>query len=370
MMPIKGIKKMITFHFLLVMFLALLNPFHQEASAKEIKVGFIYFTSIDDAGWSYAHEIGRQAINKIPGVTTDFVDSVSDDVYAESVLIHMARQKYDLVFATSFDYGDEINKVGVHYPETFFMHCGGFFQSKNAGTYFGRIYEARYLTGILAGAMTKSNIIGYVAAHPIPEVVRGINAFAIGVLESNPEAKIHVRWTHSWHDVPKEKILANELVDFNADVLAMHQDSPAVQVEAQKRGVYSIGYNHDMSSFAPKAQLTAAVWRWGVIYKYITKKVLEDNWKSESIWWGLKQEAVDIAPFGPMVPGALRKKILRKKQDIISENISVFSGPIKGQSGDIQIPKGKRATDEELLSMDWLMENVVSPPTPKGSNKN
>lgn len=276
----------------------------------------------------------------------------------------MARNKYDLVFATSFGYGDEINKVGSRYPKTIFMHCSGHLQSKNVGSYFGRMYEARYLTGLVAGAMTKTKIIGYVAAHPIPEVIRGINAFAIGVLESNPEAKIYVRWTRSWHDAAKEKVITSELVDSDADIIAMHQDSPASQIEAQKRGVYSIGYNQNMSSFAPKAHLTAPVWQWDVIYKYVVEKVLADNWKSENIWWGLKQGAVDIAPFGPMVPDQLQKKILRRKQDIISGNFSVFNGPKKDQAGNIQIPKGKRSTDEDLLSMDWLLENVVSSPSP------
>ena len=351
----------------LVTFLALINPFYPDVSAKEIKVGFIYVSSIQDAGWSQAHDQGRQAIDKIPGVSTTFVESVSEDANSsqvESVLLHMAKNKYDLVFATSFGHMDMVNKVAPQYPNVIFMHCSGYLLGKNVGTYFGRIYEARYLTGLVAGAMTQKNIIGYVAAYPIPEVIRGINAFAIGVRESNPEAKIIVRWTKNWHNSSKEKLIANELIDLKADVIAQHQDSPAIQIEAQKRGIYSIGYHLDMSSFAPKAHLTAAIWQWSSVYKNITQKVLAGNWKSENIWWGLKQGLVDIAPFGPMVPEKLRKRVLRKKEDIISGKFSIFSGPILDQNGSIRIPKGKQATDEELRSMNWFAKGIDGTPEP------
>jgi basic membrane protein A and related proteins len=355
------IKNTNTLCFLLITFFVLFNPVQPKANAKEIKVGFIYLSSAKDAGWSFAHELGRQSVEKIPGVSTSFVDSVieSDDNYIEAVLTQMARSDYDLIFATSYGYSHAVNKIARQYPNVIFMHCSGNLQSNNVGTYFGRMYQARYLTGLVAGAMTKSNIIGYVAAFPIPEVIRGINAFAIGVLESNPKAKIIVRWTKDWNDPLKEKVYANELIDLKADILTQHQDSPAAQIVAKKRGIYSIGYNHDMSSYAREAHLTAAIWNWSAVYKSTVQKVLAGKWKSGDIWWGLDKDLVDLAPFGPMVPDELRLKVLRRKKEIEFNRFSVFSGPLLDREGNIRIAKGKKAADKELLNMNWFVKGVV-----------
>jgi basic membrane protein A and related proteins len=351
--------------FWLIAFLILLGLLNAKANAKELKnelkVGFIYLSSAKDAGWSYAHEMGRQSIEKMPRVTTSYVDSVieSDDSYIEAVLTRMAENGNDLIFATSYGYSNAVSKIARQYPNVVFMHCSGNMLSANVGTYFGRIYQARYLTGLVAGAMTKSNIIGFVAAYPIPEVIRGINAFAMGVRESNPKAEIIVRWTKDWNDPIKEKTYANELIDLKADILTQHQDSPAIQIVAKKRGVYSIGYNHDMSPYAREAHLTAAIWNWSAFYKGTAIKVLKGDWKSEDIWWGLEMDLVDIAPFGPMVPEKLRQKVLRKKEDIKSQKFSIFSGPVLDREGNIRIPKGKKATDEELRRMNWFVNGVV-----------
>jgi basic membrane protein A and related proteins len=353
------IKKTYALHFWLIAFLFFFNPV--QPNAKELKVGFIYLSPPKDAGWSFAHDLGRQSLEEIPEVTTSYIGSVlaNEDSYIEAVLTQMAQSDNDLIFATSYGYAKAVKKIAPQFPNVIFMHCSGNLLSKNVGTYFGRMYQARYLTGLLAGAMSKSNIIGYVAAYPIPEVIRGINAFTIGALESNPNAQIYVRWTKEWNDPAKEKINAHELVDLKADILAQHQDSPAIQIVAQKRGVYSIGYNHDMSAYAPKAHLTASVWDWSAVYKTAVKKVLAGKWKSEDIWWGIDKGLVDIAPFGPMVPEKLREKALRRKEDIKSKNFSVFSGPIVDREGNTRIAKGKQATDEELLSMNWFVKGIV-----------
>jgi len=359
--------KFYTLNLLIALLLALSILYSDKVSAKEIKVGFIYVSAVDNAGWTQAHDFGRLAIDKIPGVTTYFVESVSeeaDNPQLEAVLRHMAESKYDLIFATSFGHMDTVQKIAPQYPNVIFMHCSSQLLGKNIGNYFGRIYEARYLTGIVAGAMTKSNIVGYIAAYPIPEVIRGINAFTVGVLESNPHAKVHVRWTKNWNDPSKEKRLANAMIDLGADIISQHQDSPSTLIVAKERDIYVMGYNQDMHAFAPKTYLTAPVWNWSVVYKHIIRKVMSENWKSESIWWGLKQGAVDIAPFGPMVPEKLRQKVLRKKKDILFDNFAIFTGPIIDQAGNIRIPKGKQATDDDLLSMNWFLKGVVGTPTP------
>ncbi|WP_459936363.1 BMP family ABC transporter substrate-binding protein [Desulfonatronum parangueonense] len=328
-------------------------------AAKEIRAGFVYVSPIGDAGWSHAHDQGRLAIEALDGVETTFVEAVAEGPDAERVLLNMARRGHNLIFATSFGYMDPVLKVAAQFPNVVFMHCSGYKQAENVGTYFGRMYQPRYLSGMVAGAMTESNILGYVAAFPIPEVIRGINAFTLGAQAVNPDVQVRVVWSSTWYDPALEKEAANSLLDVGADVIAMHQDSPGPQVAAQERGVYSVGYNSDMSSFAPRAHLTAPVWNWAEVYKYVVQAVREGTWESESIWWGLDRGLVDLAPFGPMVPQEVQDRVLAKKEEIRSGETDVFVGPVLDQKGEVRIPEGVRATDEEMLTMDWFVRGVV-----------
>jgi basic membrane protein A len=293
------------------------------------------------------------------GVTTSYVEAVAEGPDSERVMLNMARKGYDLVFATSFGYMDPMLKVAKQFPKTTFMHCSGFKTADNMGNYFGRMYEARYLSGIVAGGMTKSNTIGYVAAFPIPEVIRGINAFTLGVQSVNPAATVRVVWTKTWYDPATEKEAAKSLLDVGADVIAQHQDSPGPQEAAQEKGVYSVGYNTDMSAFAPKAHLTAPVWDWEPYYKSVVESVKNGTWKAGSEWPGLADGIVDLAPFGEMVPQDLRDKVTAAKADIIAGKVKVFTGPVKGQKGEVKIADGAVATDEELLGMTWFVQGVV-----------
>ncbi len=329
------------------------------AAAKDLKVGFIYVSPVGDAGWSYSHDLARKAIEKMPGVTTSYVEDVKEGPDAERVMTNMARKGYGLIFATSYGFMDSTLKVAKKYPDTIFMHCSGFKTAKNMGNYFGRMYQARYLTGIVAGKMTKSNTIGYVAAFPIPEVIRGINAFALGVQSVNPKATVRVVWTKTWYDPATEKEAAKSLLDVGADVITQHQDSPGPQEAAEEKGVYSIGYNSDMSSFAPKAQLTAAIWNWIPYYEKVVKSVENGTWKSSSDWPGIGEGIVGLAPFGKMVPQALRDEVAAAKADIIAGKIKVFAGPIDDQKGAVKIAAGAVATDKQLLGMTWFVKGVV-----------
>jgi basic membrane protein A len=239
------------------------------------------------------------------------------------------------------------------------MHCSGFKTAPNMGTYFGRMYQARYLSGLVAGKMTKAAVIGYVAAHPIPEVIRGINAFTLGAQASNPKVKVHVVWTNSWYDPPKEREAAESLLDIGADVIAQHQDTPGPQQAAEKRGRYSIGYNSDMRAFAPKAHLTAPIWHWEKIYVEIAKQVRQGTWKSTELWPGLESGVVDLAPFSDAVPADVRTLVEQKKGDIVAKRWDVFTGPIKDQEGKVAVEAGKRMTDPEMLAMSFFVEGVV-----------
>ncbi len=329
------------------------------AADKEIKVGFVYVSPVGDAGYSYAHDLGRKAIDGKDGVTTAFVEAVPEGPDSERVILNMARKNFDLIFATSYGYMDPMLKVAAKFPDTVFMHCSGFKTAPNMGNYFGRIYQARYLTGMVAGRMTKSNTLGYVAAFPIPEVIRGINAFTLGAQAVNPDVTVRVVWTKTWYDPATEKEAAKSLLDAGADVIAQHQDSPGPQEAAQERGVYSIGYNSDMSAFAPKAHLVAAVWNWGPFYQEMADAVKNGTWKTGAYWYGMDKGIVDISPINDAVPEAARAEVAAKKAALVDGSFEPFTGEIQDQSGAVRIPEGKSATDAELLGMDWFVQGVV-----------
>lgn len=327
---------------------------------KEVKVGFVYVSPVGDAGYSYAQDLGRKGIAALPWVKTAYVESVKEGTDAERVIQNFARKGYDIIFGTSFGYMDAMVKVSKKFPKTAFMHCSGYKTTKNMSCYFGRMYQARYLTGIVAGSMTKSNIIGYVAAYPIPEVIRGINAFTLGVLSVNPKAQVRVVWSKTWYKPVLEKNAAISLLDMKADVIAQHQDSSGPQEAAQERGKYSIGYNSDMSAMAPKSHLTAAVWNWTPIMKEAVEQVRAGTWKGgQSKWEGLDKGVVGLSPMSSAVPQDVRDKVAAAKKEIIEGSLHVFAGPIEGQDGKIKVPAGKVMSDKEILGMTWFVHGVV-----------
>ncbi len=324
----------------------------------EIKAGFIYVGPIGDAGWTYAHDQGRKAMARLPFVKlARYVESVPESGDATRVLTNFAQMGFNLIFATSYGYMNQTLQVAKKYPKVVFEHCSGDKVAANMSNYFGRMYQARYLTGIVAGEMTKSNLIGYVAAHPIPEVIRGINAFTLGARSVNPKAKVKVVWTYTWFDPAKEKQSAESLLAVGADVITQHQDSAGPQQAAQEEGKYSIGYNCDMSEFAPQAHLTAAVWNWEVVYRKIAEEVHNGTWTNRPIFWGLKTGLVDISSYGPMVPEKVKKDVEKARREIISGK-KVFAGPIRDQEGRVIIPAGRAPTDRELFSMAYFVRGV------------
>ncbi|MCW8858851.1 MAG: BMP family ABC transporter substrate-binding protein, partial [Deltaproteobacteria bacterium] len=274
------------------------------------------------------------------------------------VINGLVRKGKNLIFTTSFGYMDATIDVAKRNKDVVFMHCSGFKTADNVGTYFGRMYEPRYLSGIVAGKMTKKNVIGYVAAFPIPEVIRGINAFTLGVQSVNPQAEVKVVWTQTWFDPGVERDAADSLLDVGADVLAMHQDAPATLQAAEARGAYVIGYNSDMRSFAPNAFLTAPIWHWGVLYTRLAKEVSNGTWKSEQIWDGMKQGLVELAAFNPKVPADVQALVAEKTADIKAGKLHPFAGPIKDQSGKEVVAAGKTHSDGELLGMNYFVQGV------------
>jgi len=329
------------------------------AADKQVKAGFIYVGPVGDAGWTWAHDQGRQEMEKAEYVApSTFLESVPEGAESARVINGLVRKGHNLIFTTSFGYMDATLDVAARNKDVVFMHCSGYKSAQNVGTYFGRMYEPRYLSGLIAGKMTKANSIGYVAAFPIPEVIRGINAFTLGVRSVNPAATVKVVWTQTWFDPGIERDAADSLLDVGADVLAMHQDAPATLQAAEARGVYVIGYNSDNRKFAPKAFLTAPIWNWAALYNKTAAEVHNGTWKSEQIWWGIKQNLVELAPISDRVPAAVQQLVEEKRQAIIAGNLHPFSGPLKDQNGIEKVAAGTNLDDGALLGMNWFVEGV------------
>lgn len=335
------------------------------AKKDSIKVGFIYVGPVGDAGWTKKHDDGRKSmeagLKKELGddkVTVDVQESVLE-ADSKPVIEKMARDGYDLIFATSFGYGDPIAEIASKYPKTVFMHATGYKTADNVGTYFGAAEEARYLSGIAAGKASKSGKLGYVAAFPIPEVLRGINAFTLGVRSVNPKATVQVTWTSTWFDPDKESAAAKSLLDAGVDVIAQHQDTQAPGVAAQAAGAKWVGYNDDMMSFAPDAWLTGPVWDWGPFYLKTAMQVVDGSWKSEQYYGNMADGLVGLAPFGKSVDAETQKMIEAKAADIKSGKFAPFTGPINDQAGKERVASGKTATLPELLETDYLVEGVL-----------
>ncbi len=344
---------------LLLLALMLALPQLATAEEKKIKTGFIYVGPVGDAGWTYAHDEGRKAMETLPFVEpSTYIESVPEGAESARVITGLVRKGHNLIFTTSFGYMDATLDVARRNKDVVFMHCSGYKSAENVGNYFGRMYEPRYLSGIVAGKMTKANVIGYVAAFPIPEVIRGINAFTLGVQSVNPKAEVRVVWTQTWFDPGIERDAADSLLDVGADVLAMHQDAPATLQAAEARNAFVIGYNSDMRDFAPNAFLTAPVWNWGPLYSKIAQEVKDGTWKSESIWWGMKEELVQLAPISDRVPADVKTLVEEKAAAIKSGALHPFAGPVTDQDGTVQIAAGATPDDGHLLGMSYFVKGV------------
>ncbi len=328
---------------------------------EKIKIGFITVGAKDDWGYNYAHDQGRQEVEKNLGaaVETTIVEKIPENAEVERMMEQMIAQGHKLIFPTSYGYLEPALRVAERHPEVIFMHCGGTKNAKNLGTYFAYIHEPMYVAGMVAGKMTKKNKLGFVAANPIPQVKRNINAFALGARSVNPNATVSVVWTNSWSDPAKEAEAANSLVDQGCDVLTCHQDSPITVVQtAEKRGVYSVGYHADVSQFAPKGWLTGARWNWGPLYTKLTKAVQDGSWKTDQLRDGLDGGSVAVSSFGEAVPADVRKAAEELRDRIAKKEYVVFQGPLKDRDGVERIAAGQKPDFDWLEKMDWFVEGV------------
>ncbi|AEY65362.1 BMP family ABC transporter substrate-binding protein [Clostridium sp. BNL1100] len=332
------------------------------SAGNGLKVGFIYIGSVGDVGYTFAHDQGRKYLEttlKDKNITTLAVENVPETAEVEKSINNLIDQGCKAIFATSYGYMDFVEKAAKEHPDVKFFHCSGYkSNTTNFVNYFGQIEEGRYLSGIVAGLKTKTNKVGYVAAMQIPEVIRGIDFFTLGVRSVNPDAVVNVKWTNTWYDPQVEKDAATALLNEGNDVIAQHQDSTASQIAAQEKNAFAIGYNSDSSKAAPKAYLTAPVWNWGVYYVDQVQKILDGTWKAENYLGGMKDGVVDIGPMSDLVDADIKAKVEEAKKKILDGSLNVLAGPIKDQTGAVKIPEGKVMTVEEQQSCKWFVEGV------------
>ncbi|MDG0793501.1 BMP family ABC transporter substrate-binding protein [Cohnella ginsengisoli] len=321
------------------------------------RVAFIYIGPPGDGGWTFQHDQGVKYMEKELGIKADTVENVPESADAERIITELA-QSHDIIFTTSFGYMDYTLNVAKKFPNVKFEHAGGYKTNDNMATYFGKNWEASYLSGIAAGKMTNKNHLGYVAAFPIPELIYNINAFTLGAQSVNKDVKVDVVWTNTWFDPTTERNAAMSLLDKGADVLMAYQDSPASLQAAAEKGAMAGGNDSDMTRYAPKAYLTNPIWNWGPYYVKKVKALMDGTWTNDQYLGSFTDGMVDIAPIGESVPDDVKKLVEDQKAKFLAGEDNIYSGPILDQSGAEKIPSGKSLTDAEILDMNWFVKGV------------
>jgi len=340
-----------------------------EAWAKTlVRMGFIYVGPRDDYGYNQAHFEGLSGVAKLDWVKAVDQENVPETIEVQKVMESMINlDGVQVLFPTSFGYFDpHILKVAPKYPDVMFLHCGGLWDAskhpKNVGSYFGYIDEPVYLSGIVAGLMSKSNKLGYIAAIPIPQVLRNINSFTMGARSVNPKITTTAVFTGGWANPVKEAEASNSMIDQGIDVLTCHVDSPKVVIEtAEKRGVYSCGYHANQSVLAPNGFLTGAEWNWSKVYLDYAEMIRTGKKIPNLVRGGLKEGIVKSSPYGAVVSKAAREAADTVRAKFMDGSMIVYKGPVKDNTGKMVIPAGKEygQTDIWLESMDWLVEGVI-----------
>ncbi|HTP52926.1 MAG TPA: BMP family ABC transporter substrate-binding protein [Anaeromyxobacteraceae bacterium] len=336
-------------------------PAAQAAPKPEpLKVAFVYVGPVGDAGWTFAHDLGRKYVEQKFGdkIKTTYVEKVPEGPDAERVIRDLVAQGNKVIFATSFGFGDAMEKVARDHPDVYFEHATGYKTGPNLRVYEGRFYEDAYLAGIIAGEMTKTNVIGFVASFPIPEVLRNINAFTLGAQSVNPKVKTKVVWVSSWFDPPKETEAAQSLINQHADVLLQNTDSTAVLQAAEKNGKYAFGWDSDMSAFAPKAHLGSCRLNWGLYYEKAINDVLNKTWKTETTKWGVKEGLPEFVSIAAFVPASTKKKVEDAREGLKNGTVAVFKGPLYDNTGKEVLAKNVVADDKWNGAINFYVKGV------------
>jgi basic membrane protein A len=330
-------------------------------SDAAFKAAWIYVGPHNDGGWSQAHDQGRLVVQQALGanVETTYKENVPEGPQTCQVIDSLVQDGNKIIFATSFGFQNCMVSEAKKYPDVKFEQATGTAQAANLAEYFGAAEDAIYLSGMAAGAATKSGTIGYVVPFAIPEVIRHANAFALGAQATHPGVKVKLIWTNSWFSPDKEKKAAENLHSAGADVIGQNVDSPAAGQYSESAQIPWVGYDSDAQKFAPKSWLTAAVYHWGPYYLRRVKAAMSGSWKTSFYYGSLKDGFVGLAPFGPKVSAATKAAIAAKQKALKSGSFYEFAGPLYDQSGKLRVPKGKRLSVKDLYAMNWLVKGVI-----------
>lgn len=328
-------------------------------AADQLKIGYVYVGPINDGGWNTAHEAARQEMLKALGnkVTSTYVENVPEGPDSERVIRDLANQGCGLIFGTSFGYMDSLMKVAKDFPNIKFEMCTGFKHAPNVANYNIRFHEGRSVIGTIAGLLTKTNVGGYLATFPVPEVVSGINSFQLAAQKVNPKFRTKVIWINTWFDPAKEADAARALIDQGADVMTQHTDSPAAVQVCEQKGIPTFGQGADQSQFAPTMCKTSTEDKWGAFYTQAAQAVVGGTWKAEDAYWGMKEGAIEMAPIKnvPDDVKAAGEKVIAGWKD---GSYNCYAGPVKDQAGNVKVPAGSVLSNDDILGLNWLVDGV------------
>jgi len=342
--------------------LSVVMAFTSNVFADPVKAAFVYVGPIGDMGWTYQHHQGVEYVKSHMGddVEIEYVESVPEGSDAERIIRTLAR-KNDIIFTTSFGYMNPTIKVAESFPDVKFEHATGYMRADNVSVYSARFYENRHVIGKIAGHMTNTNIIGYVASFPIPEVIRGINAAFLAARSVNPDVQFKIVWAYTWFDPGKEADAANALIAQGADVLMQHTDSTAPITVAEEKGIYAFGQASNMREWGPNAQLTGIIDDWGPYYLARVQAVKDGTWTSSDTFDGVKQGMVKFAPMNNNMPVDVKNEAMKAIIDLSMGAIHPFTGPINKQDGTPWLAEGETPPNfPDLLTMDFYVEGIDS----------
>ncbi len=335
-------------------------PQAEAPKPEPLKAAWVYVGPVGDAGWTYAHDQGRKAVEAEFGdrVVTTFVEKVPEGADAERVIRDLAQQGNRIIFATSFGFMEAMVKVAAEFPDVKFEHATGYKTSENMRVYDARFYQDAYMAGIIAGKVTKTNTLGFVASFPIPEVLRNINAFTLGAQSVNPNVKTRVVWVNTWFDPPKEADAAQSLINGGADVLLQNTDSTAVLQRAEKNGKYAFGWDSDMSAFAPNAHLASCIVDWGPYYIKAVREVMDGTWQTGRTVWGVKEGQNALVSIADSVPEEAKAKVAEVKDGMKAGTFEVFTGPIVDNTGKERLAAGIQADQDWKDQVNFYVRGV------------
>jgi simple sugar transport system substrate-binding protein len=327
---------------------------------EPLKAAWIYVGPVGDAGWSFAHDQGRKAVEAKFGdaIKTTFIEKVPEGADAERVIRDLAQQGNKIIFATSFGYMEAMLKVAADFPDVKFEHATGYKTAPNMRIYDASFYQDTYMAGVIAGKMTKTNVLGFVGSFPIAEVLRNINAFTLGAQSVNPKIRTKVVWVNTWYDPGKESEAAQSLINQKADVLLQNTDSTAVLQTAEKNGKYAFGWDSDMSSFGPKAHLGSAIVNWAPYYIKAIEEVKAGSWKTERTVWGVKEGLNDLIKIADVVPEDAKKRVDEIKAGLKDGSFNPFTGPVVDNTGKERLAKDQKADQAWLDKVDFYVKGV------------